>query len=91
MKKTDVAMIIFVASISMLLSYFLVRTVLGEVYSGSATVQTIDKIDPDIAEPDPKIFNENAINPAIPVEITGTDVPDGGDGTGDSDDDTGEE
>jgi hypothetical protein len=75
MKKTDIAMIIFVASVSMLVAYFIVRAVLGEVYDGSTTIKTIDRIDSSIIQPDPRIFNENAINPAIPVEITGTDVP----------------
>jgi hypothetical protein len=76
MKKTDIAMIVFIASASILVAYFVVRAVLGDVYDGSATVKTIDKIDSSIVQPDPRIFNEDAINPAIPVEITGTDVPD---------------
>lgn len=73
MKKTDIAMIILIASISMMIAYFTGKAIFGDVYDGSTTVKTIDKIDSSIVEPDPAIFNTNAINPAVQVQVTGTD------------------
>ena len=72
MKKTDIAMIIFIASISVLIAYFVARSIFGDVYSGTAKVKTIDKITSAIVEPDNSIFNKQAINPTIPVTINGT-------------------
>jgi hypothetical protein len=72
MKKADIAMVILIASISVLVSYFIARSVFGDVYSGTAKVKTIDKIDSDIVAPSPDIFNSNAINPAVQVQINGT-------------------
>lgn len=74
MKKTDLAMIVFIASISILVAYFAGKALFGDVYDGSTKVKTIDKIDSSIVEPDPAIFNTNAINPAVQVQITGTDT-----------------
>ncbi|HRN97124.1 MAG TPA: hypothetical protein PLZ58_01565 [Candidatus Saccharibacteria bacterium] len=81
MKKTDVAMIVFIASISILIAYFVGKALFGDVYDGSTKVKTIDKIDSSIVEPDPAIFNTNAINPAVQVQVTGTDS--GGTGAAD--------
>lgn len=72
MKKSDIAMIIFIASVSVIVAFFVARTLLGNAYSGSATVKTIDLIDSSIVAPSPDIFNKNAINPAVQVQINGT-------------------
>jgi hypothetical protein len=74
MKKTDVAMIIFIASISMLVAYFIAKAVFGGVYDGSSRVKTIDSISSEVVDPDPAIFNKNAINPAVQVQVTGTET-----------------
>ena len=74
MKKADIAMIVLIASVSVLLSFFITKSVFGDVYSGSAKVKTIDKINSSIVEPSKEIFNENAINPTIPINIVGTDT-----------------
>ncbi len=74
MKKADIAMIVLIASVSVLLSFFIAKSVFGDVYSGSAKVKTIDKINSSIVEPSKEIFNENAINPTIPINIVGTDT-----------------
>jgi hypothetical protein len=72
MKKTDIAMIVLIASISVLISYFVAKSIFGNVYSASTKVKTIDPISSKIEEPSSEIFNTNAINPAIPVQIKGT-------------------
>jgi len=72
MKKTDIAMIVLIASVSILASFFVARSVFGDYYAGNAKVKTIDKISSEVVEPDATIFNADAINPAIKVNITET-------------------
>ena len=72
MKKTDIAMIILIASVSVLISFFVAKSIFGDVYTGTAKVKTIDKIDSSIVEPSTDVFNKNAINPAVQVQINGT-------------------
>jgi hypothetical protein len=72
MKKADIAMIILIASVSVLVSYFVAQSIFGNVYEGTAKVKTIDKISQDIVPPSPEIFNAGAINPAVQVQINGT-------------------
>ncbi len=71
MKKTDIAMIILIASISILVAYFTANSIFGNVTKESVKVKTIDPIDSKIVVPDPAIFNKNAINPAVEVQING--------------------
>ena len=73
MKKADIAMIILIASVSVLVSYFVAKSIFGDVYSGTAKVKTIDSIEPTIVEPDSDIFNSTAINPAVQVQIGGSE------------------
>lgn len=70
MKKTDFAMIILIATVTILVAFFVTKSILGEQATEEVTVQTIDKIDSTVTEPDPAIFNEQAINPAVEVQIT---------------------
>jgi len=71
MKKTDIAMIILIASVSILIAYFVANSIFGNVSKDSVKVKTIDSINSTIVAPSPTIFNTNAINPAIEVQISG--------------------
>ena len=71
MKKSDLAMIILIVSISVLVSYFVAKSIIGDVGNQSAKVKTIDPISAELADPDPKVFNTNAINPTVEVTIGG--------------------
>ncbi len=72
MKKSDIAMIILIASVSVLIAYFVAQGIFGGSANTNQTVKTIDPIDSKIVQPDPAIFNSNAINPAVEVQISGT-------------------
>ena len=72
MKKSDIAMIVLVASISMMIAFFVTKAVFGGVYTGSIRVKTIDKYTSTVVTPSPAIFNKTAINPAVQVQINGT-------------------
>lgn len=70
MKKTDIAMIVLIATASVLIAFFVTQAILGDAAEEDVTVKTIDKIESSITPPDPTIFNSNAINPAVEVQIT---------------------
>lgn len=72
MKKSDIAMIIIVASISVMVAFFVAKAIFGDVYTGSAKVKTIESTTSEIDEPSAEIFNKDAINPAVQVQISGT-------------------
>jgi len=69
MKKSDIAMIILIASISVMVAYFVAKAVIGDTQNQSVTVKTADSISTDIAQPDSSVFNSNAINPTVQVII----------------------
>lgn len=64
-------MIILIASVSVVIAYFVASSIFGGIAGESAKVKTIDAIDANIVEPSPEIFNTNAINPAVQVQISG--------------------
>jgi hypothetical protein len=78
MKKSDIAMIILIAAVSMMLAYFGAQALLGNIQNESVQVRTIDRISTEVTEPDPSVFNSDAINPTVEVII-------GGDSSDDSD------
>lgn len=69
MKKTDIAMIVLIASLSVIVSFFATNALLGDTANEQVTVKTIEPMTADIAEPDPVIFNSKAINPAVEVQV----------------------
>lgn len=70
MKKTDIAMIILVASASVMISYFVVSSLpMFSAAEQEATVKVAEEISPDVVEPDTSVFNDMAINPTVEVII----------------------
>ena len=63
-------MIILIASVSVLIAFFVTRSIFGNAASEPVEVQTIERIDPTLSEVNTSVFNENAINPAVEVQIT---------------------
>ncbi len=77
MKKSDIAMIILIASISILVAYFAAKALIGDVQKESVKVKTTEKISTTVEEPDKTVFNTNAINPTVEVIIGGSQTPKG--------------
>lgn len=72
MKKTDFAMIILIASVSVAIAFGVVSAIPGlKMSDESVKVKTVDKYTSNLDEPDPKVFNKNAINPTVDVTIGG--------------------
>lgn len=72
MKKTDIAMLILIASVSVIIAFVVANTMLKDLTNNTAQVETIELIKPGVEVPSPEIFNKNAINPSVQVEINGT-------------------
>jgi mannitol-specific phosphotransferase system IIBC component len=77
MKKSDIAMIILIASISVLIAYFVAKAVLGDSKDQAVKVKTAEPITSQVTEPDKAVFNTNAINPTVEVIIGGDEQPAG--------------
>lgn len=69
MKKSDIALLVLIASISIIVAYFVADGVIGKPSSESKTVKTIQAIDSKVEEPSKDIFNKDAINPTVEVII----------------------
>lgn len=75
MKKSDIAMIILIASISMVVAYFVVKSIpLFQGTNEPKKVSTFQQISSDVDDPDPDVFNDGAINPTVEVFIGGNDT-----------------
>ena len=72
MKNTDVAAIILIASISMLVAYFVASAVIGTPGSESVKVKSVNEISSTVDQPDSTVFNSDAINPTVEVFIGDT-------------------
>ena len=70
MKKTDLAMIILIAGVSVLITYLIANSfpMLKDV-SKPVPVKVAEKISPDFEKIDTTIFNKDAINPTVEVII----------------------
>lgn len=69
MKNSDIAMIILVASISVVVSYFLGNAILGDPNDRVENISYMNKIDSGIQEPDIETFNAYALNPTVEVYV----------------------
>ncbi len=70
MKKTDIAMIILIASISILISYFVANAIPAlKNNKQDVKVKTIDRYSADASAVDTSVFSEEAINPTVEITI----------------------
>lgn len=67
-------MIVFIASVSVLVAYFVGNSIFGNITNAGQKVQTIAPISTSVTSPDPTIFNKNAINPTVQAQINSPDA-----------------
>ena len=67
-------MIILIAAVSAGIAYFVASSLFGGKTESGVTVKTIDPITSTIEQPDKAIFNKDAINPSVEVNINGTET-----------------
>lgn len=72
MKKTDIAMIILIASSCALISFFIANQIPAlKPNSQGEKVQTATAIEPSLDQPSSEQFNPQAINPTVQTVIGG--------------------
>ena len=71
MKKSDIAMVVLIAAISVGVAFLIVGSIPGLNLSSdtSEKVKTIDRYGSDIDDPDADVFNTTAINPTVDITI----------------------
>ena len=69
MKKQDIATLVFIASLSVFVAYFIANAAFGGSSQGSTKVETVKEISPDVEEPDKSVFNKDANKPTVEVII----------------------
>ncbi len=74
MKKSDIAMIILIASVSMMAAFAIANNVsILKVSDKGETVSTIEEISPEVvSKPSTTVFNKDAINPTVKTVIGGS-------------------
>ena len=70
MKKTDIAMIILIAGFSVVISYLVINSLAQGGFSEQTyEVKTTEPISNEYVKPSSEIFNKDAINPTVQVNI----------------------
>lgn len=71
MKKSDIAMIILIASAGVLIAYFASQAIPGLKHDKNHTEQVVsaDEISPELPEVDTRVFSKDAINPTVEIII----------------------
>lgn len=70
MKKSDIAMIVLIAGISMLTAYLIGNNIPAlKAPSKGVSVDTVQSISSDVKEPSTSVFNSDAINPTVETVI----------------------
>ena len=70
-------MIILIASLSMLFTFTLAQSLLGDKVKQTAQVEQTQKISQDLEQPAKRVFNAEAINPTVEVCVESSQA-DGG-------------
>lgn len=69
MKRSDIAVIILLVSLSLMFGYFVGGAVFSKNEPRTEKVQAAEAITAEVQVPDGRIFNEKAINPTVQVNI----------------------
>lgn len=69
MKKNEIALLILIVAISIGIAYAIGQAIFGNATTKPVEVETATAISADIDQPSENVFNENAINPTVPVKI----------------------
>lgn len=69
MKQSDIFTVIIVATVGTVAAAILCNLLLGDPNAKSVTFKTITVIEASLAEPDPEVFNPEAVNPTVEVYV----------------------
>lgn len=69
MKKNDIALIITIAVVCVVASYFIISSLFSKKQPNEAKIKVVELVKTNLKEPDPKVFHKDSINPAVRVFI----------------------
>lgn len=69
MKQSDIITVVIIAVVGTIAAYFGVNMLLGNPADATYQIKTIGDISTELADPDPEVFNREAINPTIEVYV----------------------
>ena len=69
MKKSDIISVVLVAMIGTFAAAFIVNLIMGNPDDAKASFKDIEVVDSSLSDPDPEVFNSDAINPTIEVYV----------------------
>ncbi len=77
MKKSDIAMVVFVVGIVGLATYFLTDIFLSTPEKSPQTITAAERFSDNVVKPDRAVFNDRGINPTVESNIgsTGGNLP----------------
>lgn len=72
MKKSDIAMIVLIAGVSVIISFLIVGQLsFLKIQDKETKVRTVESISTSVTDPDTAVFNANSINPTVKTVIGG--------------------
>lgn len=71
MKKSDIAMIVLIASLGVIIAYFVAQSIPALQYDKDHTEQVVsaDAISSELPPVDDRVFHKDAINPTVEIII----------------------
>jgi hypothetical protein len=69
MKRSDIAVLALIVSLTLVISFLIVKALFGEARNETTKVEKAEPISANIVPPSPSIFNRDAINPTVVIQI----------------------
>lgn len=69
MKRSDIALLILIVSITLVISFLSIQALFGQPNNEAVAVERAESVSADIVPPSPAIFNSDAINPTVVIQI----------------------
>lgn len=69
MKRADVFTIIAVTLVGIIVSVSLMNLLVGDPNQKSVTFKSVEVVEASLAQPDPEVFNPDAVNPTVEVYV----------------------
>lgn len=69
MKQKDIALILVIAIVSGMISFFVARMLFAGGEKREMKAEVVDSISTDFTQPNNKYFNANSINPTLQIQI----------------------
>lgn len=69
MKKSDIAVLVLIVSLTLVVSFLVVKGIFGEPQNENVKVEKVEPISSTLVQPSANIFNRGAINPTVVIQI----------------------